>query len=63
MTRQTRDQPAVPGQPRAPATDDRNLKRQKAETEEVVGRHKNDGRKDHQGTRTLNKGTRDQGST
>lgn len=63
MSRQTRDQPAIPGQPRPPLQDDKNTQRQKAETEEVVGRHKNDGRKDHQGTRTVNKGVLDQGKS
>lgn len=45
MNRPTRDQPAIPGQPRQPAQDDKNLLPQEAETEEVAGRHKNDGRK------------------
>ena len=32
-------------------TDGLNSQKQKAETKEVVGRHKNDGQKDHKGAR------------
>ena len=63
MNRPTKDQAAIPGQPRQPAQDDKNLLPQEAETEEVAGRHKNDGRKNHQGTRTVDRGGRGQGNS
>jgi hypothetical protein len=34
-----------------PAPDDAKMQKQKAETQEVAGRHKNDGQKDHKGAR------------
>ena len=51
MNKQTKDQHQAPPQTRPLPLDEANQQRQKAETEEVAGRHKNDGQKDHKGAR------------
>jgi hypothetical protein len=51
MNKQTKDQQQAPPQAPALPLEKANLQRQKAETEEVAGRHKNDGQKNHKGAR------------
>lgn len=51
MTRQTKDQHQQPKQTHPPPVKDVNEQKQKAEQNEVAGRHKNDGQKDHKGAR------------
>jgi hypothetical protein len=51
MNKQTKDQQQAPPQTRPLPLERPNQQRQKAETEEVAGRHKNDGQKDHKGAR------------
>lgn len=56
MNKETRDRLATLGQgdkPPAPAPVPTDVKTQQqtAETQEVLGRHKNDGQKDHKGAR------------
>ena len=51
MNRQTEDQQHKPGQTRPSALEEINKKKQKTEENEVAGRHKNVGQKDHKGAR------------
>lgn len=51
MTQQTKDQHHKAGQTPPSPLEDVIKQKQKAEEREVVGRHKNDGRKDHKGAR------------
>ncbi len=51
MDKQTKDLPQGPPQTRPLPLDEADELRKKAETEEVAGRHKNDGQKDHKGAR------------
>lgn len=51
MTQQTKDQHQKP-QPTHPShLEEVNKQKQKAEKQEVAGRHKNDGQKGHKGSR------------
>ena len=50
MTQQAKQQPQKPPQPQ-PYNLEEALNKQKAETREVAGKHKNDGQKDHKGAR------------
>lgn len=49
MTQQTKDQHQKPGQTYPSPLEDVNKSKEKAEEQEVAGRHKNDGQKDHTG--------------
>lgn len=49
MTQQTKDQHQKPGQTYPSPLGDVNKTKEKAEEQEVAGRHKNDGQKDHKG--------------
>lgn len=51
MTQMPKDQPRKPAQDRFPVMEEANKRKEKAEEHEVVGRHKNDGQKDHKGAR------------
>ena len=51
MTQQTKDQHQKPGQTPPPPLEEVKKQKQKAEEQEVAGRHKNDGQKDHKGAR------------
>jgi len=51
MTQQTKEQQHKPGQTHPSPLDEVNKQKQKAEEQEVAGRHKNDGQKDHKGAR------------
>jgi hypothetical protein len=51
MTQQTKNQHKKPGQTHALPVEDVKKEKQKAEEQEVAGRHKNDGQKDHKGAR------------
>ena len=51
MTQQTNEQAQKPGQNRPSDAEEANKQKQKAEEQEVAGRHKNDGQKDHKGAR------------
>lgn len=51
MTQQTREQQQKPAQSAPSPTEAANQQKQKAEQQEVAGRHKNDGQKDHKGAR------------
>ncbi|MBW4047095.1 MAG: hypothetical protein HIU89_03940 [Proteobacteria bacterium] len=54
MTQHAKGQPQKPGQPaqhRPLPTEDVNKPKERAEQEEVAGRHKNSGQKDHKGAR------------
>ena len=51
MNKKTRDQQQKLEQIRPPPSEQVNMQRQIAETQEVAGRHKNDGQKDHKGAR------------
>lgn len=53
MTQPTKNQQQKPGptQPFPARSDEANKQQQKAEQQEVAGRHKNDGQKDHKGAR------------
>jgi hypothetical protein len=51
MTQQPKDQQPKPGQTHPSPSQEVIKQRQKAEELEVVGRHKNDGQKDHKGAR------------
>lgn len=51
MTQQNKDQHQQPKQTHPPPTQDVNKDKEKAEQNEVAGRHKNDGQKDHKGAR------------
>jgi hypothetical protein len=53
MTRQNKDPNQTNKKTKPPQTDDivKQKQRQKAEEQEVAGRHKNDGQKDHKGSR------------
>ena len=50
MNKNTKGQQLKSGQT-CPPLEDLNKKKQKAESREVAGRHKNDGQKDHKGAR------------
>ena len=54
MTQQTKDPHQKPGQTHPSPLEDVNKAKEKAKEQEVAGRHKNDGQKDHTGA---NKGT------
>jgi hypothetical protein len=51
MTQQTKDQHHKAGQTPASPSEEVNKQKLKAEEQEIVGRHKNDGQKDHKGAR------------
>ena len=51
MNKQTKDQLQKLGQARPSYSEEVNKQKQKAEKNEVAGRHKNDGQKDHKGAR------------
>ena len=56
MNKETRDRLAKLGKagkttPPAPVPEEVTTQKQTAETQEVAGRHKNDGQKDHKGAR------------
>jgi hypothetical protein len=51
MNKQTKDQQQSPAKNRPLPMEEADQQRQKAETKEVAGRHKNDGQKDHKGAR------------
>jgi hypothetical protein len=51
MKKQPRNQKQTTPLTRTLPHEEANRQRQKAETEEVAGRHKNDGQKDHKGAR------------
>jgi len=51
MNKQTKDQHQAPPQNRPNPLEQAVQQRQKMETEEVAGRHKNNGQKDHKGAR------------
>lgn len=51
MNKQTRDQLQKRAPTRPLPAETVNQLKQKAETQEVAGRHKNDGQKDHKGAR------------
>jgi hypothetical protein len=53
MTQQNKDRNKSDKKTKAPQTDDiaKQKERQKAEEQEVAGRHKNDGQKGHKGRR------------
>ncbi len=51
MTTQPKDRQQTPAQARPVSAEKANQQRQKAETQEVAGRHKNDGQKPHKGAR------------
>ncbi|HTD04722.1 hypothetical protein [Undibacterium sp.] len=58
MTQQTKDQQAQdlqhkPEQTYPTHAEEANEQKQKAEANEVAGRHKNDGQKDHKGARKV----------
>jgi len=49
MAKQGKDFNQQQQQPQAPRVDEVGKQKQKAEVQEVAGRHKNDGQDDHQG--------------
>jgi hypothetical protein len=49
MNQQSHEQNKKPGHTEPVKKDDANQQKQKAEQEEVAGRHKNEGRNDHKG--------------
>jgi len=51
MTEQNKDPLKKPGQTHPSPLEDVNKQKEKAEENEVAGRHKNDGQKDHKGAR------------
>jgi hypothetical protein len=51
MTQQNKDQASKPGPAHPSHAEEVNKQKQKAEEQEVAGRHKNDGQKDHKGAR------------
>ena len=51
MTQQTSDKQQKPGRLPAPPPHKLNEEKPQAEAREVLGRHKNDGQKDHKGAR------------
>ncbi len=51
MTQNTKDKHQKPGQIHPSPLEEVNKQKQKAEEREVAGRHKNDGQKDHKGSR------------
>lgn len=51
MTQQAKDQQHKPELPYPSHLEEAKKQKQKAEEREVVGRHKNDGPKDHKGAR------------
>jgi len=51
MTQPSKDQRLKPGQTRPYPSEELNKQKHKAEDHEVTGRHKNDGQKDHKGSR------------
>lgn len=51
MTQQTKVQHKIPGQTYPSPVEEVNKQKQKTEEQEVAGRHKNDGQKDHKGAR------------
>lgn len=51
MPQPTKDQTQKTKHAKTSATEDANKQKQKAEQNEVAGRHKNDGQKDHKGAR------------
>lgn len=51
MTQQNKDQQHSPKQAHPNPSQDANEQKKKAEQNEVAGRHKNDGQKDHKGAR------------
>jgi hypothetical protein len=51
MTQPSKVQPHNPSQPHPSKIEEAKKQKQKAEQYEVAGRHKNDGQKDHKGSR------------
>lgn len=51
MTQPSKNQQQKPAQAHPSSSDEVNKQKQKAEANEVAGRHKNDGQKDHKGAR------------
>jgi hypothetical protein len=51
MKKQTEDKQHAPPQNRPVPSQEADQQREKMETKEVAGRHKNDGQKDHKGAR------------
>jgi hypothetical protein len=51
MKKSTKDQQQAPPQTRPVPSQEAEHQREKMETKEVAGRHKNDGQKDHKGAR------------
>lgn len=51
MTQQTKNPQQKPGQAHPSHAEEVNKQKQKAEQQEVSGRHKNEGQKDHKGAR------------
>lgn len=51
MTKETKDQQHKQGPVHPQPIEDVKKEKQKAEQEEVAGRHKNEGQKDHKGAR------------
>lgn len=51
MTQPSKDQQQKSAQSRPSQSEEVNKQKQKAEANEVAGRHKNDGQKDHKGAR------------
>ena len=51
MTQQTKVQPQKPVPAHPFPVEEMNKQKQKAEANEIAGRHKNDGQKDHKGAR------------
>jgi hypothetical protein len=51
MTQPPKDQPKAPGKTHPSPAEDLNKPKHQAEQDEIAGRHKNDGQKDHKGAR------------
>jgi hypothetical protein len=51
MAKQNKDMNPQPQQSKPPRVDELAMQKQKAEEQEVAGRHKNDGKNDHKGNR------------
>jgi hypothetical protein len=51
MAKQTKNLNPQPQQSKPPRVDEVGMQKQKAEEQEVAGRHKNDGQNDHKGNR------------